>query len=74
MGRIKSRHITFILIFSIITLLQAFFWLFANHAEPIVMGMPFAMFFIVSLIIIEFIALLLLYYLDEVRPNREEKS
>jgi uncharacterized membrane protein len=74
MGRIKKTHIVFIVIFSVITILQAFFWLFANYAEPIVLGMPFAMFFIVSLIIIEFIALLFLFYLTEVKPNKMENN
>ncbi len=72
--KIKRRYVVFIIIFSLIILLQAFYWLFANQAEPIVMGMPFAMFVIVLLIIAEFIALLILYYLDEIKPNRREKS
>ena len=67
----KKRYIVFSVIFALLILLQAFYWLFANYAEPIIMGMPFAMFVIVGLIIIEFIALLILYYLDEVKPNKK---
>ena len=69
----KNRNIIFIIIFSLITLLQAFYWVFANYAEPIIMGMPFAMFVIVALIAIEFIALLVLYYLDVVKVEKKEK-
>jgi phosphoglycerol transferase MdoB-like AlkP superfamily enzyme len=65
----KKKYLIFIVIFTLITLLQVFYWLFANKVEPIIMGMPFAMFVIVSLIIIEFISLLFLYYIDEVKPK-----
>jgi hypothetical protein len=52
---------------------MAFYWLFANSAKPIVLGMPFGMFVIVVLIVIEFIALLGLYYFDEIKPKQKEK-
>jgi uncharacterized membrane protein len=71
---VKKYHKVFIIIFSAIIVLQAFYWLFANKAEPIIFGMPFAMFVIVTLIIIEFIALLVLYYLDEINPNQKGKQ
>jgi hypothetical protein len=71
---VKKFHIVFIIIFSLLALLQAFYWLFANTARPIILGMPFAMFVIVALIIIEFFALLLLYYFDEIKSNPEKKD
>jgi len=74
LSQLKKRYIIFIIIFVTIILLQAFYWLFANTAEPIIMGMPFAMFVIVTLIVVEFIVLLLLYYVDEVKPNRKQKT
>jgi hypothetical protein len=67
----QKHHVVFIVIFSLIVLLQAFFYLFANAAKPIILGMPFGMFVIVLLIFIEFIALLFLYYFDEIKPNRK---
>jgi uncharacterized membrane protein len=49
-------------------LLQIFFWLFANSVEPIILGLPFSMFFVSMLIVLEFFLLLILYHLDD---NRE---
>jgi hypothetical protein len=66
----KKHQFIFIIFFVVIVFLQAFFWLFANYAEPVIAGMPFNMFVIVSLIVIEFAGLLLLYYYDEIKPNR----
>ncbi|MEX0827989.1 MAG: hypothetical protein WD005_03450 [Haliea sp.] len=48
-----------------IAVLQVFYWVFANSAEPIVLGLPFGMFFVSSLIGIEFFALLALYFFDQ---------
>ena len=74
LSKVKKRTIVFSIIFSLLILLQAFYWLFANSAEPIIMGMPFAMFVIVSIIVIEFIALLILYYLDVIKVDKKEKN
>ncbi len=54
-------------------MLQLFYWLFANMAKPIVMGMPFSMFFIVLTIILEFVSLLILYYIDK-KQNSNSKN
>ena len=58
----KRRGIIFFIILCLIILIQAFYWLFANSAEPLVLGMPFGMFFIVLFIVIEFVALLIVYF------------
>lgn len=60
----KVKSIIFFIILCIIILAQACYWLFANSAEPIVLGMPYGMFFVVLLIFIEFIALVALYFSD----------
>jgi len=61
---VKTRGIIFFIIFCLIILIQAFYWLFANSAKPFVLGMPFGMFFIVLFIAIEFIALLIVYFTE----------
>ena len=61
---VKRRGIIFFIILCVIILIQAFYWLFANSAEPFVLGMPFGMFFIVLFIVIEFVALLILYFAE----------
>ena len=61
----KVRSIIFFIILCLIILAQACYWLFANSAEPIVIGMPFGMFFVVLLIFIEFIVLLILYLSED---------
>ena len=43
---VKTRKIIFFIIFCVIIMIQACYWLFANSAKPIVLGMPFGMFFI----------------------------
>ena len=50
----------FALLFIAIILAQTFYWVFANAAEPIVIGMPFGMFAVVALVIVEYLALLLM--------------
>ena len=60
----KTRGIIFFIIFCLIILIQAFYWLFANSVKPFVLGMPFGMFFIVLFIAIEFIALLVAYFAE----------
>lgn len=61
---VKRRGIIFFIILCLIILIQAFYWLFANSAEPFVLGMPFGMFFIVLFIVIEFVALLIVYFAE----------
>ena len=68
--RVKIRKLAFFVIFCSIILIQAFYWLFANSVEPIVLGMPFGMFFIVLFIGIEFIVLVALYFIE----SREVKD
>jgi phosphoglycerol transferase MdoB-like AlkP superfamily enzyme len=60
----KTRGIFFFIVFCVIILVQAFYWVFANKVLPIVLGMPFGMFFIVLFIAIEFVALVILYFLE----------
>jgi phosphoglycerol transferase MdoB-like AlkP superfamily enzyme len=61
---IKMRKIIFFIIFCVIIMIQACYWLFANSAKPIVLGMPFGMFFIALFVAIEFIFLLILYFIE----------
>lgn len=61
---VKTRGIIFFIILCLIILIQAFYWLFANSVEPLVLGMPFGMFFIVLFIAIEFIVLVILYFAE----------
>ena len=61
---VKIRGIIFFIVFCLIILVQAFYWIFANKVLPIVLGMPFGMFFIVLFIAIEFVALVILYSLE----------
>jgi len=62
--KVKVRSLVFFFILLAIIFFQAFYWLFANKVEPLVWGMPFSMFFIVLVIIIEFFVLLVLYFLE----------
>jgi hypothetical protein len=55
----------FIFIFAAIVFFQTFFWIFANHIKPIVLGLPFGMFFVTGLVILEFVALVLLYKFEK---------
>ncbi len=61
----KTYQKFFLSFFVLIFLLQLFYWLFANNAEPIVMGMPFSLFFIVCTVILEFVGLIALYQIDK---------
>lgn len=60
----KTRGIIFFLIFCAIILIQSCYWLFANSVKPIIIGLPFGMFFVVLFIAIEFVCLLILYLLE----------
>lgn len=58
----------FVLFFIALILAQAFYFVFANSALPIVLGMPFGMFAVVALVIVEYVALLVMervLYKDE---------
>ena len=68
---VRTRGIIFFIILCILILTEAFYFIFANSAKPFVLGMPFGMFFIVLVIAIEFVALLILYFLEE-KDMREE--
>jgi phosphoglycerol transferase MdoB-like AlkP superfamily enzyme len=68
---VKTRGIIFFILLCFLIFLEAFYWLFANAAKPFVLGMPFSMFFIVLVIAIEFVVLLVLYFL-EVKDTKEE--
>ena len=68
---VRARGIIFFIILCILVCMEAFYFLFANSAKPFVWGMPYGMFFIVLVIIIEFIALLVLYFLEEKDLGKE---
>lgn len=61
---VKTRKLLFFIGLCVIILIQACYWLFANSVEPIVIGMPFGMFFIGVFIAIEFVALIVLYSIE----------
>ena len=63
-SNVKTRKVLFFIAFCLIILIQACYWLFANSVEPILLGMPFGMFFIALFIAIEFILLLALYLIE----------
>lgn len=60
----KKKGMAFFAVLTAITLAQACFWLFANKVEPILWGMPFGMFTVVVLILLEFATLAALYMAD----------
>ena len=62
----------FVLFFIAVILAQCFYWVFANSAEPIIMGLPFGMFTVVALIIVEYVGLLVMervLFKDETEDN-----
>lgn len=61
---VKVRNVIFFIILSAIILIQCCYWLFANSVQPILMGMPFGMFFVVLFIFIEFLVLLVMYVME----------
>jgi len=69
--KVKIRKWIFFTIFCVIILLQAFYWLFANAAEPIVLGLPWGMFIITLLIAIQFVLLLLMYFIEAQEMENE---
>lgn len=62
--RVRTRNIIFFIILSAIILIQCCYWIFANSVRPILLGMPFGMFFVVLFIFFEFLALLILYLME----------
>lgn len=56
----RSLITVFTLVFIAIILAQAFYFVFANAAEPIVMGMPLGMFAVVALVVVEYVVLLIM--------------
>ena len=61
---VRTRNLIFFFILCAIILIQCCYWLFANSVQPILLGMPFGMFFIVLFIFFEFLALLVLYLIE----------
>jgi putative solute:sodium symporter small subunit len=61
---VKTRKTLFFIGLCVIILVQSCYWLFANSVEPIIIGMPFGMFFIGLFIAIEFVVLLALYLIE----------
>jgi phosphoglycerol transferase MdoB-like AlkP superfamily enzyme len=61
---VKMRKLLFFIGLCLIILIQSCYWLFANSVEPVVIGLPFSMFFIALFIAIEFAALLVLYFIE----------
>lgn len=61
---VKTRKILFFIGLCLIILIQSCYWLFANSVEPIILGLPFGMFFIAVFIAIEFVALVVLYSIE----------
>ena len=69
---VKKRGILFFGLACTIILVQSCYWLFANSVDPILMGMPFGMFFTVLFIGIEFVVFLVLYILESKDPEEKE--
>ncbi|MCG8548973.1 MAG: hypothetical protein MI799_01075 [Desulfobacterales bacterium] len=69
----KSKGLFFFTVLTFIILGQACYWIFANSVEPIILGMPFGMFTVVMFIVLEFIALVVMYALEsETRTGKGE--
>lgn len=64
-SKVKARSVVFFFVLLAIILIQTFYYVFANTVEPLVLGIPFGMFFIVLFITIEFVVLVILYNLEE---------
>ncbi len=60
----KARNATFFILMCLNIFFQCFYFLVANLATPIVWGMPFGMFFVVLLIILQFLVMLVFYWLE----------
>ena len=67
----RGLYTFFIIFFAICFLFQIFpLEEIANREYPIVLGMPFLMFWIVMWIMIEFIGLIIFYYLDVIKGGK----
>lgn len=62
--RERRKGLFFFIVLSMIILGQACYWVFANSVEPIILGMPFGLFMVVMFIILEFIALAVMYAME----------
>jgi hypothetical protein len=60
-----TSYFVFTSIFAAIIFCQTFYWLFANHINPMVFGFPISMFFVTVLVIFEFVVLVFLYKFDQ---------
>ncbi len=70
----KKLYVGFLIFFLICLIFQIFpLAEIANKPLPIVFGMPFLMFWIVMWIVIEFIGLIILYYLDVIKYGGDIK-
>ncbi len=67
---VKRKNILFFIILVLLVLALAFYWVFANSVEPIILGLPFGLFFITALIVLEFIVLIIMY-LTEPEENTQ---
>lgn len=63
--RTKFVKVTFFAALALLAVVQSVYWLFANSVEPIIMGMPLGMFFLVLCIVLAFFLLLIYFILDE---------
>lgn len=70
----KTTKLIFTLAFTIIIFGLTFYWLFANRVEPVILGLPFGLFFITLLIIIEFVLLVVLYRFEQTAGDKSENS
>lgn len=60
----KLKGLFFFTVLSLIVLGQACYWVFANSVKPIIMGMPFGLFIVVTFIVLEFITLVAMYAME----------
>ncbi len=60
----KKRGWIFFTLISLIVFGQAFYWVFANRVDPIILGLPFSLFTVVMLIALEFVVLAVMYSME----------
>lgn len=70
----KRKGIFFFTLLSLIVLGQACYWLFANSVEPILLGMPFSLFTVVGFIVLEFVVLLAMYFMEPEEGSVKEEA
>lgn len=66
---VKVRNSLWAAAFILVVLFEAFYWLFGNQVEPIILGLPFGMFLVTSGIIVAFVLGLVLFLQDEESPT-----